>query len=228
MKAVIFDLDDTLYRELDFVESGFGAVARALARRSGLAEEALAARMQRLLETEGRGAIFDRILDEVAPTGRTADDVRWLLYVYRSHRPRIALFPEAGPMLDRLRQAGIRLGIVTDGAGTVQRNKIAALGLEPCVDAIVCTDEIGRDWWKPSVTPFNVALTLLDTDPADAAYVGNDPGKDFAGPNLLGMLTIQIGNWGRGSEIPATHSASHFIESLEQVPALVGCHTLTP
>jgi putative hydrolase of the HAD superfamily len=223
MKAVIFDLDDTLYQERQFVESGFRAVARVLAQRSGSPEAGLFARMVEILETEGRGAIFDRLLSEVSPGLHTPDEVRLLLYVYRSHRPEIGLFSETRPTLSLLRTAGYRLGIVTDGAGTVQRNKIAALGLEPLVDAVVCTDEIGREWWKPSTTPFTVALALLDVAAADAAYVGNDPGKDFAGPNALGMRTIQIGAWGRGDAIPDEYKAAHFIESLHEVPPLVGC-----
>ena len=227
MKAVIFDLDDTLYEERQFVESGFRAVAHVLAKRSGRTETALFARMLEILQAQGRGAIFDTLLAEVSPGSHTPDEVRLLLYVYRSHRPAIALFPEARPTLALLREAGYRLGIVTDGAGTVQRNKIAALDLEPLVDAVVCTDEIGREWWKPSTTPFNVALALLDVAAADAAYVGNDPGKDFAGPNALGMRTIQIGAWGRGDAIPDAHKAVHFIESLHEVPSLVGCTPAT-
>lgn len=146
MKAVLFDLDDTLYPERTFVDSGFRAVARVLADRSARSEPELFARMQQILETQGRGYVFDTILAETELAARTEDDVRLLLYVYRSHRPRIALSTDALPVLRTLRAAGYRLGVVTDGAGTVQRNKIAALGLDPHVDAIVCTDEIGREW----------------------------------------------------------------------------------
>lgn len=224
MRAVIFDLDDTLYAERTFVESGFRAVARVLAERSGRSEAELFVRMQQILAADGRGRVFDTILAETELAVRTEDDVRLLLYVYRSHRPSITLFPETLPLLRGLRGAGYRLGIVTDGAGTVQRNKIAALGLDPYVDAIVCTDEIGREWWKPSTTPFNVALALLGVDTArEAAYVGNDPGKDFAGPNALGMRTIQIGDWGRETLIPEPFRATHHIVSLVEVPPLVGC-----
>ena len=221
MKAVLFDLDDTLYPELDFVRSGFRAVARVLAQRCGANETALVERMWHILEEEGRGRVFDRILYEVPSAPRSDDGVRLLTFVYRSHRPQIALAPETRPTLFALRSAGIKLGIVTDGLGTVQRNKIAALGLDDLVDAIVCSDEIGREWWKPSTTPFNVALALLDVEPKDAAYVGNDPGKDFAGPNSLGMRTIQIGTWGKDTPIPDAYKAQHYVTTLDEVLPLL-------
>jgi putative hydrolase of the HAD superfamily len=223
LEAVVFDLDDTLYTERDFVDSGFRAVARVLARRSSVDEAALFERMRAILAAEGRGRVFDRLLDEIPGRRRTPDDVRWLVYVYRSHRPHIALRPESREVLGTLRSAGYRLGLVTDGAGTVQRNKIAALGLEPLVDEVVCTDEIGREWWKPSTTPFNVVLALLDVDAREAAYVGNDPGKDFAGPNALGMLTIQVGGEAAGLDIPGHFRATHAVGSIADVLPLVGC-----
>ena len=221
MKAALFDLDDTLYEELTFVRSGFRAVARVLAQRTGGDEAALFARMWQVLEQQGRGRVFDTILEEALSGRQTADDVRLLLYVYRSHRPEIALSPDAKPLLASLRAAGMTLGIVTDGLGTVQRNKIAALGLDPLVDAIVCTDEIGREWWKPSTTPFTVALALLGVEPARAAYVGNDPGKDFAGPNAMGMRTIQIGDWGKDAVIADAYKAQHYVTTLADVLPLV-------
>jgi putative hydrolase of the HAD superfamily len=182
MKAVLFDLDDTLYTELDFVRSGFRAVAHVLARQTGESETFLVERLWEILEAQGRGHVFDTILNEVPSAPRSDDGVRLLTYVYRSHRPRIALSADAQPTLAALREGGVKLGIVTDGLGTVQRNKIAALGLDPLVDVIVCTDEIGRDWWKPSTTPFNVALALLGVGPVEAAYVGNDPGERLRRP----------------------------------------------
>jgi putative hydrolase of the HAD superfamily len=221
MKAVLFDLDDTLYTELDFVRSGFRAVARVLAERWGGHETRLFERLWDILEEQGRGRVFDTILNEVASGPRTDDGVRLLTFVYRSHRPTLTLAPQTQPTLTALRDAGVKLGIVTDGLGTVQRNKIAALGLDPLVDVIVCTDEIGREWWKPSTTPFNVALALLGVEARDAAYVGNDPGKDFAGPNSLGMRTIQIGTWGKDTPIPDAYKAQHYVNTLDEVLPLV-------
>jgi putative hydrolase of the HAD superfamily len=75
---------------------------------------------------------------------------------------------------------------------SVQRRKITALGLNELFDALICTDELGQEFWKPSPIPFKVALALLGMCPSESVYVGNDPAKDFGGPNEIGMVTIRV------------------------------------
>jgi putative hydrolase of the HAD superfamily len=190
MKAVIFDIDDTLYPEIEFVKSGFTAVTYHLANKYNQDPDLLLSRMMNILEISGRGKIFDTILRDLGVFSE--DNVKLLLYLYRAHQPKISLYEDVLPAIDQLRAEGFCLGIVTDGMGSVQRNKIRALELDNLFDIIVCTDEIGPEDWKPSKTPFNIVLELLDTPAQEAAYVGNDSSKDFIGPNELEMMTIQI------------------------------------
>lgn len=192
MRAVIFDLDDTLYSEIEFVRSGFREAAHYLAAEFAGNEGALFGRMCEILEAEGRGRVFDTLLNEMGLYSEAR--VRLLVMLYRSHRPAISLYPSAVRLIAGLREMGALLGLVTDGMASVQRNKIRALGVERVFEAIVCTDELGRDCWKPSVIPFRIALELLDVAPGEAVYVGDDPSKDFTGPNSLGMMTIQVGD----------------------------------
>lgn len=190
MRAVLFDLDDTLYPEIEYVKSGFGAVARYLGARVAFDAEVLLDRMLALLQRDGRGKVFDTLLDELGIY--MPQRVSLLLYLYRSHRPVIRLYDDAQITLRELRQHGLQIGIITDGMGAVQRRKVAALGLNRLTDIILCTDELGREYWKPSLVPYQVALEYLDVEPAEAAYVGDNPQKDFHGANLLDMMTIQI------------------------------------
>jgi len=190
LKAVLFDMDDTLYPESDFVKSGFRAVSCYLRSKYGLAEDWLLDEMLRILQRDGRGKVFDTLLENL---GLYSDDhIKLLVYIYRSHRPTIYPFRDVLPIVDNLKKDGLRLGIVTDGMGSVQRNKIAALGMESLFDVIVCTDELGREYWKPSVVAFKIALELLQVSATQAAYVGDNVHKDFVGPNSIGMLTIQV------------------------------------
>ena len=186
MKAVLFDLDDTLYPEMEFVKSGFRVVARYLSERYNLDEKVLFAQLLHILQTDGRGKVFDTLLVE---QGLYTDDlVKLLVYLYHSHQPSIRVYEEVLPTLERLRHYGVHLGLVTDGMASVQRNKIRALGLEDSLDVIICTDEIGKDCWKPSTVPFKIALDLLRCSPSEAVYVGDDPSKDFLAPNSLAIF----------------------------------------
>ncbi len=190
MRAVLFDLDDTLYPEIDFVRGGFRAAATYLARRTGVRTEALTREMMRALERDGRGHVFDSVLD--AHGLRTSVAVQSMLVLYRSHRARLQAYPDVAPTLRALRHKGFSLGIVTDGLASVQRRKVAALKLDRAMDVVVCTDELTGRPVKPSPVAFQVALDLLGADAEASAYVGNDPGKDFGGPKHLGMTTVRV------------------------------------
>jgi putative hydrolase of the HAD superfamily len=203
------------------VEGGFRAAARFLAVRRGIDGEESLAEMRGILGRDGRGTVFDTLLRNRG--AHSEDLVRALVCVYRAHRPSIRLYPDVAPLFSTLRGSGILLALVTDGMGSVQRGKIAALGLVSLLDAIVCTDEIGREHWKPSPVPFRIACELLGVEAREAAYVGDDPSKDFAAPNALGMLTVQVVRpgapaRGRGD---AGARARHVVGGLGEVAPLV-------
>jgi putative hydrolase of the HAD superfamily len=194
LDAILFDLDNTLYPEEQFVRSGFHAVAEYVASRLCLDAHALETKMMQILEEVGRGQVFDILLREFGLDPRVWG--KTLLLVYRSHTPTIELFPEVPALLDLLKSHGVLVGLVTDGIASVQRRKIGALGLEQRMDVLVCTDELGDGCAKPSCVPFEVALTILNVTPGRAAYVADDASKDFVGPNQLGMKSVRLHSTG--------------------------------
>jgi putative hydrolase of the HAD superfamily len=224
VKAVLFDLDGTLYPEIDFVKSGFGIIAGYLSRKHNLDADRLLRHMLSILNREGRGKIFDRLL---ADFGLDSEgEVEFLVELYRSHKPDIHLYNDVIPALKLLRHIGIRMGIVTDGLDSVQRKKVAALGLESLFDTIVYSDELGKKYWKPSPTPYQTALNRLRVSPSEAAYVGDDPSKDFISPNRMGMLTIQIKRQQQPDYIADASTeeanASYTVSSLLEILPIIG------
>jgi putative hydrolase of the HAD superfamily len=193
MRAVLFDLDDTLYPERTYVASGFRAVARFLAPRLGVSATSLAARLAVLHDRDGRGRLFDTLIAEHArPDDR--DLVLACLSVYRTHRPRLSPFEGVVETLDEIRAAGHRTGLVSDGQSTVQRRKLAALpAIARRLDVVILTDELGDEYRKPSPVPFLVACRLLGVEPSATVYVANDRRKDFAGARAAGLRTIRSG-----------------------------------
>ena len=193
LEAVLFDLDDTLYPERQYVDGGFRAVAAFLGPRFGRAEPELVARLWELHRRDGRGRLFDTLVGELG-AGGDADLVLACLLVYRTWPARLEPFPGAVTVIGGLRASGIRTGLVSDGHAAVQRRKLAGLaGLADLLDVVVMTDELGREHAKPSPVPFRVACRILDVQPGRTAYVANDPRKDFRGAREAGLLTIRLG-----------------------------------
>ena len=180
IKGVIFDLDDTLYSEKEYVKSGYKAVSDYL---GGGYEE----KLWQFFEA-GRPAI-DELLKELGRENEKAE----VLKVYRSHKPDIHLYPGVAEMIAELKEKGIKVGIITDGRPEGQRNKLETLGLD--IDDVIITDELGGiQFRKPCDIAFRILLTRWRINPADVVYVGDNPTKDFQAPQQLGMRCIYFRN----------------------------------
>jgi putative hydrolase of the HAD superfamily len=191
IKAVVFDLDDTLYPEIQYVNSGFRAVSDWLYKMdlTTLSSEECFAFMQSTLKAEGRGKVFDRLISLLDLS--VEKYLHTLIYIYRTHLPSdLVIWNEMAVIILSLKQKGMKLGIVTDGIYVTQKTKTDLLLKELPFDAIVHTDSLGFDKWKPCITPFQVVCNLLAISPMHAVYVGDNPVKDFAGANRIGMQTI--------------------------------------
>jgi putative hydrolase of the HAD superfamily len=217
-RAVVFDLDDTLYPERDYVLGGFRAVASWAEGRLGVPAAEGFARLRRLYEEGVRGDTFDRWLAASGVTDRRL--VGELVEVYRGHEPVLAPSPGVPELLASLR-GRCRLGLVGDGYLSVQQRKLAALKLAPYFDAVVFSDRWGRQAWKPSTRPFQAVLRELGTDAGKAVYVGDNPNKDFLGARQLGMGTVRLrqdgGEYTHLSPPSDRHAPDHTVGS---VPAL--------
>jgi putative hydrolase of the HAD superfamily len=189
--TVIFDLDDTLFDEIDFCRSGFHAAARHIASLSDAhSADAVFAVFWESFITGDCGSTFNVGLRRL---GIPCDDrlMHALVETYRTHPPTLALPAESRAVLDALKDTHT-LGLLTDGYLPTQRLKVQALGIEHYFRAIMYTEELGREFWKPSPRGFERLLELLHARPAEAVYVADNEIKDFIAPNRLGMLTIQV------------------------------------
>lgn len=186
VEAVIFDLDDTMYSEKDYVRSGYRAVAKLLPEVDGAEEKLWSAFEKRQV------AINTLLSDEGIYTEELKEKC---LRAYRSHLPDIKLYDGVADMLISLRTKGIKIGIITDGRPEGQRNKIRALGLDELVDEIIVTDEIGGEAFrKPCDISFRIMQRKLNVPFETMTYVGDNLDKDFAAPRQLGMQTVWFDN----------------------------------
>jgi putative hydrolase of the HAD superfamily len=95
-----------------------------------------------------------------------------------------------------LQSNGVRLGLMTNGAGAAQRAKIARFGLAPYFGHIVVEGEFGAG--KPDRRVFQSLLSALQVDPTDTWAVGDNLEADVFGAMDLGIFGIWVDGRGRG------------------------------
>ncbi len=176
--AYIFDIDDTLYLERDYVFSGFSAVGKMI----GLPE--FGQQCWSLFESGVRGNTFD-LAKQSFP--QVMQETAELVDIYRNHTPAISLCEDAREFLYNLRA---RTGVISDGPIHSQRAKFRALGLLPWIECPIFTKETCAS--KPAPASFQLVAWTLNTPYEQCVYIADNPKKDFAGPKSLGMHTIRI------------------------------------
>lgn len=181
--GVIFDLDDTLYSEKQYVKSGYKAVAKLLG------DETLANRLWEYFEN-GKPAI-DELLNELDYLDKKDE----CLEVYREQMPEITLYDGVANLILELKNKGIKVGIITDGRVSGQKKKLQALGLDKMVDDIIITDELGGiQFRKPCDIAFRVMQRKWRIPFEQMMYVGDNPSKDFQACKQLGMRWVYFKN----------------------------------
>lgn len=181
--GIIFDLDDTLYGEKQYVLSGYKEIARSLNEPNAAVElwsffEAGLPAIDEYLKKRGRLDLKEKCLE-----------------IYRNQFPDIRLYDGVTGLLDALKRENKKLGIITDGRVEGQKNKIAALGLEKAVDDIIITDELGGvQFRKPNDTAFRIMQSIWKLPFEQMIYIGDNISKDFIAPEKLGMKYIYFRN----------------------------------
>lgn len=190
IKAVVFDLDDTLISERKYIESGYLHVSKVLSNKYHLFENELFQLLIDLFE-ESPKYVFNRLLDKVGIT-YTESDIQQLIEEYRNHAPSIEFFNDVLPFLEVLKDKKVKTGIITDGYANVQRQKLNALKAHCYFDELVVTDELGREYWKPHPRSFEIMKNKLNVEYDEMIYVGDNPEKDFYISSIYPIRTIRI------------------------------------
>lgn len=184
----IFDLDDTLYEEIEYVKSGFRAVAKYGACTFGLSEKKSYQFMSSALVQEGRGAIFDKWL--IDNNIFSKKNLTTCIHTYRHHYPKISLNIHAEKLLPALNF--YNKYIVTDGHKIVQDLKIKALGISKFFNHVYITHRYGIKHAKPSLRCFELIRKREKCSWDKLVYIGDNPHKDFVSLNKVGVHTVRV------------------------------------
>ena len=206
-KVVVFDLDDTLYKEIDFLKSAYKEIATSIGNPELI---------QQMLEWYKNGDnVFQRLNRAI---GRNTP-IEEYLKIYRNHVPDISLSDGVEDTLNELKCRGIVIGLITDGRSISQRNKIKVLGLERWIEEknIIISEEFGSN--KTDEKNFRYFYGMY----SDSCfyYVGDNPEKDFVVPNHLRWISVMLKDDGRNihqqKEYPEVYSPQIVISDIEEL-----------
>ena len=210
-QVLVFDLDDTLYKEIDFLKSAYWQIAN----RPGVEGDAKNVFCEMMSAYYRHDNVFQCFISNFCPH----ETVAHLLDIYRNHQPHISLSSDTAETLERLSSVAT-LAIITDGRSVTQRNKIAALRLNRFFpDADILISEETR-YEKPSKQPFRM---LMDRYPHSSySYIGDNTSKDFIAPNKLGWDTICLKDNGQNIHpqdfgLPIIFRPQRIVDSLSEL-----------
>lgn len=216
--VLVFDLDDTLYLERDFVRSGFAEVGSYIRRTEGISRFGDAC--WKLFEGGTRTQVFDTALAQ-AGLQEDAGLIATLVEVYRQHWPQIELEQDAARFLGGNPH---RKAIITDGPERTQQAKIAGLGIAGHFGLVITTGSWPDGFGKPHPRAFETVMQWSGAAAERHVYVADNPAKDFLAPRQLGWRSIQINRPGRIHDpVPPdpTHAAEFAIASFDELAPII-------
>lgn len=188
IKLVIFDLDDTLISEKEYVKSGFKAVSKYIEQTYSIKNA-----WQELLGLFEQDAklVFNRFLEK-HHISYTKEQIIQMIDVYRTHEPSICFFHDVIPTCQFLKEHGIKIAILSDGYLETQKAKVKAVKADELFDEIFLTDSLGKDYWKPSPKGFEILQEKFKVNYSEMLYVGDNPQKDFYIQKIHPVHTVRI------------------------------------
>jgi putative hydrolase of the HAD superfamily len=215
-KVFVFDLDDTLYKEIDFLKSAYQEIAVEL-QKVGVCH----AYLKMLAWYEAKQNVFEKLNEFY----HVHIPIEYMLQLYRNHFPTISFSEGAEVLLASIVDTGDKVGIITDGRSITQNHKIQALGLQKYVHPsdIVISEDFGSQ--KPDARNYRYFESQYPSA-TKFVYIADNPLKDFITPNQLGWLTIGLKDNGRNIhaqevQVPEDYLPQVWVKSLDEIKDLL-------
>ncbi len=231
LRAVLFDIDDTLYSTTSFA---------ALARRHS-------AETLRSLGVAYPVNLLLRELDEIITEFSSNDErhyhrllqrlprrtfeglntavlIAGAVRAYHETKSMLAPFPDVLPALRQLTRTDLIRGVITAGLEIKQAEKLLRLGVYPLLTstAIFISDQIGIS--KPNPKLYRRACDELGIRPEEALYVGDNPRTDIDPANEVGMITVLCRRGGKHENAQGRSRPRHAIHGFNELLHLLERH----
>ncbi|MGD0589187.1 MAG: HAD-IA family hydrolase [Bacteroidota bacterium] len=220
LKAVIFDLDNTLVDFMLMKKQAIDAAINAM-RDAGLklSTDEIRQRIDQIYNE--RGIEFQSVFDELLYREFSKVDHKILsagVIAYRRAREAALVpYPHVTMTLIKLSKMQLKLGVVSDAPGKEAWLRLCYLNFHHLFDAVVTFDDTGMR--KPNPEPFRKVLEMLQIEPGEALMVGDWAERDVLGAAQVGMKTV-FARYGNtfGTEIS---NANYDIDDITQLIDIV-------
>lgn len=225
IKAIIFDLDNTLMDFMRMKERSIDAAVDAMMD-SGLTRPRSEIRKKIFDIYDREGIEHQRVFNMFLQEELGHVDYKKLaasIVAYRRARDSaLVVYPHVHMTLVELVKRGIKLAVVTDAQSLQAWLRLCYLQLHHVFDHVVTYDDTGE--LKPSPAPFLRALDLLGVTAKDVMMVGDWPERDMVGASKLGMTTVfaRYGDTFGTVNSGADYELNDIIELLDIVDRLNG------
>ncbi|WP_420595420.1 HAD family hydrolase [Deinococcus sp.] len=204
IRAVIFDLDDTLLDTSHAMREALTHLGRTLPALHGETPEALSAAHQRILLTldpdvfagrlsgvQARARRFELLLREYGD--EQTDGTETALLYRTAYRAAMREVAGAAKLMDVLRARGLRIGVLTNYLREVQLESLEAIALSGHVDALVTVSDAPP---KPDPRAYAAVLDALGVQASEALMVGDSWENDVLGAQRAGLRTCWLNRFG--------------------------------
>lgn len=188
MKAVIFDVDNTLYDARQYYFGGFGKVAEYLSKKYRFSKQNIYKKLGNLWKE--KTSMYPHLFEDLLVSFGQEKELDVVIRIFNNYDGKLSPYPSLPSILKKIKEKSYKLGIISDGNAERQKRKINLLGLEGLFDAMVFTKELNSP--KPSEEPFREIVDRLKITPQRSFYVGDNPLVDFEGAKKTGMKTIRL------------------------------------
>lgn len=189
-RALIFDLDNVLYDETEYMFAAYYDIASYLSKYCGVNENEV---FTKLVDGfKRKTSMYPRLFDDLLHDLRVDNNLLpTILGIYSCVQSKIKLYEGVEEMLLELKKK-YKLGLLTNGNLKTQKNKVKLLNIENLFDGILYARELGSNNEKPNTMAYKVSLDYLCVLPKNGIYIGDNPYIDFIGAKKLNILTVRV------------------------------------
>jgi HAD superfamily hydrolase (TIGR02253 family) len=191
IKAIVFDLDNTLVNFMEMKKQAIDAAVRAMVDAGlPLSDEEARAKIEAIYSEKGIEfqQVFDSLLYEVFQKVDYKILSAGVIAYRRAREAALVPYPHVFMTLIQLIKRGVKLAVVSDAPSREAWLRLTYLNLHHLFDVVLTHDDTGE--YKPSPVPFRLALERLGVDASEALMIGDWAERDMVGAAKVGMKTV--------------------------------------